>query len=83
MHFAVALPWWGYLLAFITAVACAWWAYARVAVSLPAAQRTLLIGLRAITLVLIVMCLLRPVTFVQVAGARDSVVAILVDTSQR
>ena len=41
-----------------------------------------LIGLRAITLVLIVICLLRPVTFVQVAGARDSVVAILVDSSR-
>ena len=34
--FAVALPWWGYLLAFAVAVACAWWAYARVVVPLTA-----------------------------------------------
>ena len=82
MHFAVALPWWGYALAFAVAIACAWWAYARVSVALTAGQRAMLVGLRAATLVLIVIFLLRPVTFVPVAGARDSVVAILVDTSR-
>jgi uncharacterized membrane protein len=82
MHFAVALPWWGYVLAFALAIACAWWAYARVAVSVTPSQRAILIALRALTLVLIVVFLLRPVTFVQVAGARDSVVAFLVDTSR-
>ena len=82
MHFAVALPWWGYVLAFAVATACAWWAYARVAVALTRGQRALLIALRAATLILIVIFLLRPVTFVPIAGARDSVVAILVDTSR-
>ncbi len=82
MHFAVALPWWGYVLAFAVATACAWWAYARVAVALTRGHRALLIALRAATLILIVIFLLRPVTFVPIAGARDSVVAILVDTSR-
>jgi hypothetical protein len=82
MHFALALPWWGYVLAFAVATACAWWAYARVAVALTRGQRALLIALRAATLILIVIFLLRPVTFVPIAGARDSVVAILVDTSR-
>jgi uncharacterized membrane protein len=82
MHFAVSLPWWGYVLAFAVAVACAWWAYARVSAALTTGQRALLVALRAATLVLIVVFLLRPVTFVPVAGARDSVVAILVDTSR-
>jgi uncharacterized membrane protein len=82
MHFALALPWWGYVLAFAVATACAWWAYARVAVALTRGQRALLTALRAATLILIVIFLLRPVTFVPIAGARDSVVAILVDTSR-
>lgn len=82
MHFAVALPWWGYVLAFAVATACAWWAYARAAVALTRGQRALLVALRAATLILIVIFLLRPVTFVPIAGARDSVVAILVDTSR-
>ena len=39
MHFAVALPWWGYVLAFACAVALAWPAYARAAVPLEPSQR--------------------------------------------
>lgn len=82
MRFAVALPWWGYVIAFAVAMACAWFAYARVAVQLTIGQRTLLTALRAATLVLIVTFLLRPVAFVPATGARDSVVAILADVSR-
>ncbi len=82
MEFAVALPWWGYALAFAAALLCAWWAYARVAISLARSERLLLTGLRALTLVLIVFFLLRPVRFVQAEGARDAAVAILVDGSR-
>jgi uncharacterized membrane protein len=82
VQFAVALPWWGYGLAFAAALAFAWLAYARVAVPLSRAQRATLTALRAATLVLIVVFLLRPVQFVQAEGARDSVVAILVDVSR-
>jgi uncharacterized membrane protein len=79
--FAVALPWWGYVLAFAAALLCAWWAYARVSI-LARSERLLLTALRASTLVLIVFFLLRPVRFVQAEGVRDAVVAILVDGSR-
>jgi uncharacterized membrane protein len=82
VRFAVALPWWGYALAFVAALLFAWLAYARVAVPLTRSRRALLTALRALTLLLIVVFLLRPVRFVQADGARDSVVAILVDTSR-
>jgi uncharacterized membrane protein len=82
VQFAVALPWWGYGLAFAVALAFAWLAYARVAVPLSRAQRALLTTLRAATMVLIVIFLLRPVQLVEAEGAGDSVVAILVDVSR-
>ena len=82
MQFAVALPWWGYALAFTAAIVFAWLAYARVAVPLSRTNRALLTTLRALTLLLIVIFLLRPVRFVPAEGARDSVVAIMVDTSR-
>jgi uncharacterized membrane protein len=82
MRFAVALPIWGYVLVFIAAVVFAWLAYARVAVRLTTWQRAVLTSLRALTLLLIVFFLLRPVVFVESTGARDSLVAILVDVSR-
>jgi uncharacterized membrane protein len=82
MRFAVALPIWGYVLVFLAAVGFAWLAYARVAVRLTSTQRAALTALRALTLLLIVVVLLRPVVFVQATGARDSLVAILVDVSR-
>lgn len=82
IRFAVALPWWGYTLAFAAALLFAWLAYARLVVPITATHRAVLTGLRAVTLLLIVVFLLRPVQFVQAEGARDSVVAILVDTSR-
>lgn len=82
MRFAVALPLWGYVAAFAVALVCAWFAYARVSVPLSRGRRALLLSLRAATLLLLVVFLLRPVTFVQASGARDSVVAFLVDVSR-
>ena len=52
MRFAVALPWWGYALAFGAAIALAWYTYA--ATHLPARSRALLTALRALTLLLLV-----------------------------
>ncbi len=60
----------------------AWLAYARVAIRLTPRQRFTLTGLRALTLLLIVFFLLRPVVFVQATGARDGLVAVLVDVSR-
>src|SRR5688500_5630827 len=82
MRFAVLLPWWGYVLAFAAVFLLAWLTYARLTLSLTVRQRALLTGLRAVTLLLIVAVLLRPVIFVQATEASDSVVAILVDVSR-
>jgi uncharacterized membrane protein len=60
----------------------AWLAYARPAMPLTPPQRALLTALRALTLILLVVFLLRPVTFVASGGARDSLVAVLVDGSR-
>jgi uncharacterized membrane protein len=82
MRFAVPLPWWGYLLAFAAALFVAWISYARFPLSLTRPQRTLLMALRAVTLVLLVAFLLRPVIFVQAQGISDSLVPILIDVSR-
>ncbi len=82
MQFAVALPWWGYALVFAAALVFAWLAYARVAVELTGRQRALLTALRAATLLLIVVFLLRPVRFERASNPRDNVVPILVDASR-
>lgn len=80
MRFAVALPWWGYALAFGAALALAWYSYATAAVA-PRA-RLGLTALRALTLLLLVAAVLRPVRLVPPASARDRVVPILVDVSR-
>ncbi|MGE0460353.1 MAG: glutamine amidotransferase [Vicinamibacterales bacterium] len=82
MRFAVALPWWGYALAFGLAGALAWAAYARAAVALTASQRALLTGLRAAALLLIVAALLRPVAVVPAPEVASRVVPLLMDVSR-
>lgn len=82
MRFAVTLPWWGYVFAFATAVLLAWFTYARLAIALNTRQRALLTALRALTLILLVAFLLRPVIFVQAEGISASLVPILVDVSR-
>ena len=80
VRFAVALPWWGYALAFGAALALAWYTYA--ATALPSRRRALLTALRALTLLLLVAAVLRPVRLVPPASARDRIVPILVDVSR-
>ncbi|MBM3809214.1 MAG: VWA domain-containing protein [Acidimicrobiia bacterium] len=82
MRFAVVLPWWGYLIAFGAAVILGWLAYARVPVALTAGQRLGLGGLRAITLLLLIAILLRPIVMVPPAAANNSRLPILVDVSR-
>ena len=82
MRFAVALPWWGYALAFGVAGLLAWAAYARASVHLTASQRTGLTLLRATTLFLLVAALLRPVAVVPSDVVATRVVPLLVDTSR-
>lgn len=82
MRFAVALPWWGYALAFGIAGLLAWAAYARVGALLAPRQRAVLIGLRFATLALIVTALLRPVAVLPSADPHRRVVPLLVDVSR-
>ena len=82
MRFAVILPWWGYVLAFVGAILLAWLAYARVAVKLRPGTRATLTALRALTLILLIAILLRPVVMVPPAAANNSLLPVLVDVSR-
>ncbi len=82
MKFAVVLPWWGYLLVFGSALVLAWLAYARVPIALSRGMRGLLSALRAVTLVLLIAILLRPVVLVPPAAANNSLLPVLVDVSR-
>lgn len=82
MQFAIALPWWTLLL--IAAAVClvAWASYTGAIVGLPRRQRAVLIALRALTLLLLVACLLRPVRVMPPDSTSDVVVPVLVDVSR-
>lgn len=82
MTFAVVLPWWGYALAFGAAIALGWLAYARVPIRMTTGQRTGLSALRALTLLLLIAILLRPVVMVPPASANNSLLPVLVDVSR-
>jgi len=82
MRFAVVLPWWGYASAFGAALVLGWLAYARVPVKLTAGKRLGLSGLRALTLTLLIVILLRPIVMVPPAAANNSLLPILVDVSR-
>ena len=82
MQFAVLLPWWGYGLAFGAAVVLAWLAYTRIPTPLGAGTRAMLIALRALTLLLLIAILLRPVRVVPPSAANNSLLPILVDVSR-
>lgn len=82
MRFAVVLPWWGYALAFGAAIALGWLAYARVPVKLTAGQRAGLRALRALTLMLLIAILLRPIVMVPPAVANNSLLPVLIDVSR-
>jgi len=82
MQFAVAFPWWALLLLAAATVAVAWASYAGAIVPLPARRRAVLVTLRALTLLLLVGCLLRPVRVLPPDASTDAVVAVLVDISR-
>jgi uncharacterized membrane protein len=82
MRFAVVLPWWGYALAFGSALVLGWLAYARVPVPLTRQARVGFSALRSATLILLIVILLRPVVMVPPAAAKNSRLPILVDVSR-
>jgi uncharacterized membrane protein len=82
MQFAIALPWWSLLLLAGAVCLVAWGSYAGAIVGLPRRQRAVLITLRALTLLLLVACLLRPVLVMPPDSSSDIVVPVLVDVSR-
>lgn len=82
MQFAIALPWWTLLLIAAAVCAVAWACYAGAIVGLPRRQRAILASLRALTLLLLVVCLLRPVRVMPPDSSSDVVVPVLVDVSR-
>lgn len=82
MQFGVAYPWWVLLLLAAATAAVAWGFYAGAIVPLPLRRRAVLAGLRALTLLVVLACLLRPVRVLPPDTASDAVVPVLVDVSQ-
>ncbi|PYR76165.1 MAG: hypothetical protein DMF86_13120 [Acidobacteria bacterium] len=80
MSFATPLPVWATLVAVAAAAWLAWHAYRGAA--LPRHARAVLSTLRVVTLLVLLVCLMRPVARSTDADARDAVVAILVDGSR-
>ena len=79
LSFANALPWWGLVLVVAAIATVSWLAYARCAIA--PRRRGVLIGLRFMTLALLVLFLMRPIRSSD-DGMRDVVVPILVDASR-
>jgi uncharacterized membrane protein len=81
VRLAAPLPWWGLLatLALVSWIGARIWAEARL---LPRARRAALAGLRLLLLILIVVVWMRPVSVRPTAPGRDSIVAVLIDTSR-
>ncbi len=80
MRFAVSLPWWGYVAIAAACLGAAWFTYA--AARVDTRTRAGLTALRALVLLLLAAAVLRPVQVVAPLGARDRIVAILVDVSR-
>jgi hypothetical protein len=70
------------LLMAVAVAVVAWGSYAGAIVALPARRRFVLASLRALTLGLLVLCLLRPVRIVPPDTNSDTVVPVLVDVSR-
>ncbi len=82
MRFAVSLPWWGYVLAFASAVTLGWLAYARVPLLIGRRARLGLSALRTVTLLVLLAILLRPVLVIPPTVNTTTLLPILVDVSR-
>ena len=82
IQFAIALPWWLIALLVVAALALAWGVYSRLLIPVTPAQRSTLVALRALTLLFLLACLLRPVRVMPPDIENDAVVPVLVDVSR-
>jgi uncharacterized membrane protein len=82
MSFAYPLPWWVLAPVVVAAALLAYRAYSRSAVPLAPRRRALLVGLRFLTLLLLIVCLMRPVALDRPENEDAAVVPILIDASR-
>ncbi len=82
MILAHPLPWWMLVGLVVGAAALAYLVYRFSAVSLSGPQRIALMGLRFLTLLLVLVCLLGPMMADRSVRVRDAVVPILIDASR-
>jgi uncharacterized membrane protein len=82
MRFAFAPSWWFIVVLVAAIAALAWGTYARALAPLEKRRRAMLTLLRAATLTLLVLCLLRPVRVMPPLTGNDAVVPVLVDVSR-
>jgi uncharacterized membrane protein len=82
IQFAIALPWWLLALLALAAAALAWSTYARLLVPITRGRRMALVTLRALTLLFLLACLLRPVRVMPPNSLSDAVVPVLIDVSR-
>ena len=82
IQFGINLPWWVVALVVIAAIGLAWNTYAHLLVPIARGQRTTLIALRALTLLFLLACLLRPVRVMPPDVESDAVVPVLLDVSR-
>ncbi len=82
MHLAYPLPWWLAVVLAGSIGAAAFLQYRRPLAPLTAIQRGILIGLRAVTLGMLVLFLFRPIAILPPHGTRDAIVPIVIDASR-
>ena len=82
MHFAYPLPWWLAVILAAAIGASVFGEYRRPLSPLTRAQRGMLVGLRALVLLVLVLFLFRPIVMLPPAGPRDAIVPVLVDASR-
>jgi uncharacterized membrane protein len=80
--FAYGLSPWLALLVVVALVGAVWWSYRKTTRSLSPAWKTSLITLRSLVLILLFVCLLRPVVTTEQVVPQETYLAILVDDSQ-
>jgi len=80
--FASFPPWWLAGLVGLAVVAAVWAEYRRPLAPLSAFQRSTLVAIRVIALVVLVLFLFRPIALLHPAGTREAVVPVLVDVSR-
>lgn len=80
--FAYGVSPWLALLIIVALVGVVWWSYRKTTRSLSPAWKTSLITLRSLVLILLFVCLLRPVVTTEQVVPQETYLAILVDDSQ-